>query len=99
MVERVWGYERVKRKGNLVPSEANVAKKHHYLRTFFPNRAKPPGERLREVYTDESYIHEHYHRNEDSLYNPMMNKMSSIRKRSTKAIAIASVQLSKAPIH
>jgi hypothetical protein len=63
-------YERGKRKGNLVPSEANVAKKHHYLRTFFANRAKPPRERLREVYTDESYIHEHYHRNEDSLWDP-----------------------------
>jgi hypothetical protein len=37
------GYERGKRKGNLVPSEANVAKKHHYLRTFFANRAKAQG--------------------------------------------------------
>jgi hypothetical protein len=64
------GYDRGKRKGNLVPSEANVAKKHRYLRTFFANRAKPPRERLREVYTDESYIHEHYHRNEDSLFDP-----------------------------
>jgi hypothetical protein len=65
------GYEHGKRKGNLVPSPQNVAKKHHYLRTFFANRAKPPGERLREVYTDESYIvHEHYHRNEDSLWDP-----------------------------
>jgi hypothetical protein len=64
------GYERGKRKGNLVPSPQNVAKKHHYLRTFFANRAKHPGERLREVYTDESYIHEHYHRNEDSLWHP-----------------------------
>jgi hypothetical protein len=55
----------------LVPSEANVAKKHHYLRTFFANRAKHPTERLREeVYTDESYIHEHYHQNEDSLFDP-----------------------------
>jgi hypothetical protein len=58
MVERVWGYEHGNRKGNLVPSEANVAKKHHYLRTFFANREKPPAERLREVYMDESYIHE-----------------------------------------
>jgi hypothetical protein len=41
------GYERGKRRGNLVPSEANVAKKHHYLWTFFASRAKPPGERLR----------------------------------------------------
>jgi hypothetical protein len=64
------GYNLGKRKGNLVPSPANVAKKHHYLRTFFANRAKPPGERLREVYTDESYIHECYHRNEDSLFDP-----------------------------
>jgi hypothetical protein len=64
------GYDRGKQKGNLVPSEANVAKKHHYLQTFFANRAKPPRERLREVYTDESYIHEHYHRNEDSLWDP-----------------------------
>jgi hypothetical protein len=64
------GYERGKRKGNLVPSPQNVAKKHHYLRSFFDNRAKPPRERLREVRTDESYIHEHYHRNEDSLWDP-----------------------------
>jgi hypothetical protein len=64
------GYNIGKRRGNLVPSEANVAKKHHYIRTFFANRAKPQGERLREVYTDESYIHEHYHRNEDSLFDP-----------------------------
>jgi hypothetical protein len=70
MVVRVWWIQEGKRRGNLVPSEANVAKKHHYLRTFFANRAKPPGERLREVYTDESYIHEHYHRNEDSLWDP-----------------------------
>jgi hypothetical protein len=68
------GFERGKCKGNLVPSEANVAKKHHYLRSFFANRAKPPGERLREVYTDESYIHEHYHRNEDSLHDPEDNE-------------------------
>jgi hypothetical protein len=33
-----------KRKGNLASSEANVANKHSYLRNFFANRAKPPGE-------------------------------------------------------
>jgi hypothetical protein len=64
------GYERGKQVGNLVPSPENVAKKHHYLRNFFANRAKAPEERLREVYTDESYIHEHYHRNEDSIFDP-----------------------------
>jgi hypothetical protein len=65
------GYERGKRRGNLVPSEANVAKKHHhYLRTLFTNRAKPPTERLREVYTDKLYIHDHYHWNKDWLFDP-----------------------------
>ena len=63
------GYKRGKRK-NLVPSEQQVAKRHHYLREFFGNRAKPPAERWREVYTDQSYIHEHYHRNDDSVWDP-----------------------------
>jgi hypothetical protein len=63
------GYNRGKRK-NLVPSEQQVAKRHHYLREFFGNRAKPPEEQLREVYTDQSYIHEHYHWNNDSIWDP-----------------------------
>jgi transposase len=63
------GYQRGKRK-NLVPSEQQVAKRHTYLREFFGNRAKPPQEQLREVYTDQSYIHEHYHRNDDSIWDP-----------------------------
>jgi hypothetical protein len=59
------GYQSGKRK-NLVPSEQQVAKRHKYLREFFGNHAKPPQERLREVYTDQSYIHEeHYHRNDE----------------------------------
>ena len=37
---------------------------------FFANRALPPEDRLREVYMDESYIHEHYHRNDDSIWDP-----------------------------
>jgi hypothetical protein len=37
-------------------------------------RAKPPRERLREVYTDESYIHEHYHWNKESLFDPEDDK-------------------------
>jgi hypothetical protein len=78
------GYKRGKRKGKLVPSEANVAKKHHYLRTFFANRSKPPTERLREVYMDESYIHEHYHCNEDSLFDPEDNKDVIFQKEKHK---------------
>ena len=64
------GYNQGKRKGNLVPSAENVAKKHYYLRKLFENANQPAEARKREVYTDESYIHEHYHRNDDSIWDP-----------------------------
>ena len=63
------GYKRGQRKDNIVPNPANVTKRHKYLREFFANRELPPSERLREVYTDESYIHQYYHRRKDSIYN------------------------------
>jgi hypothetical protein len=94
------GYDRGKRKGNLIRSSQNVAKKHHYLRTFFANGAKPPGERLREVYTpDESYIHEHYHRNEDSLFDPDDDEDVIYQKEKHKGGGTASAPQYKDPIH
>ena len=64
------GYERGKRTGNLVPSEKNLLMKQHYLQRFFDNRKAELSQRKREVYLDESYIHEHYHRNDDSIWDP-----------------------------
>jgi transposase len=64
------GYNQGKRTGNLVPSPQNILKKSFYLRKFFENRALPPEDRKREVYTDESYIHEHYKGADDSLWDP-----------------------------
>jgi len=63
------GYKRGKR-NNIVPRADQVAKRHYFLREFFKNRQLPAEDRLREVYTDESYIHEHYSRHEDSLWDP-----------------------------
>jgi hypothetical protein len=63
-------YQRGKRTGNLGAKESILIHRNKYLRAFFENRAKPPKERLQEVYLDESYIHEHYHRNDDSLWDP-----------------------------
>ncbi|KAG7358046.1 hypothetical protein IV203_014633 [Nitzschia inconspicua] len=48
-----------------------LLQKENYLRVFIANREAPAEERLREVYLDESYIHEHYHRNDDSLWDPI----------------------------
>jgi hypothetical protein len=95
------GYERGKEVGNLVPLPENIAKKHHYLRTFFANRAKAPEERLREVYTDESYIHEHYHCNEDSLFDPNDEQDVIYQKEKHKGrryCFCAAIQGPKAPI-
>lgn len=64
------GYKRGKRTGNIVPSAKNIAKKHKYLRLFFANRALPPAFCKREVYTDKSYIHEHYNKYDDSIWDP-----------------------------
>jgi transposase len=69
-VKEFAGYKQGRRVGNLVPTKENIAKKHFYLRRLFDNRSLPPGERKREVYTDESYIHEHYNRNDDSIWDP-----------------------------
>jgi hypothetical protein len=65
------GYDQGKHKGNLVPSEANVSKKHHYHWTFFSK--------------------------EPSLQQRGSERCTRIRKKSTKAVAISSVQPSKDP--
>ncbi|KAG7373516.1 DDE superfamily endonuclease [Nitzschia inconspicua] len=50
--------------------ESVILHKHRFLRRFWANRNALPEEQLREVMLDESYIHQHYHRNDDSLWDP-----------------------------
>lgn len=64
------GYRRGRRKGNIRPKPEIAIKRDLYLQAFFANRSLPKETRLREVYLDESYIHEHYHRFDDSLWDP-----------------------------
>ena len=63
-------YQRGRRTGNLVQKESIVLHRQIYLQRFFKNRAEQPLLRLREVMLDESYIHQHYHRNDDSIWDP-----------------------------
>ncbi|KAG7356089.1 DDE superfamily endonuclease [Nitzschia inconspicua] len=58
------------RSGNLVQTKSVLLQKENYLREFIANREAPAEDRLREVYLGESYVHEHYHRNDDSLWDP-----------------------------
>ena len=63
-------YKRGRRTGNLAMKEQLMVQRDIYLKSFFKNRELPANERLREVYLDESYIHQHYKKNEDSLWDP-----------------------------
>lgn len=63
-------YRRGKRTGNVVMKEHIAAHRDRYLQAFFENREKPPGERLREIYLDESYIHQHYRKDAESIWDP-----------------------------
>ena len=51
-------------------NEHNIALLYQYLRENSKNHALPACQRLREVYTDESYIHHHYSRDNDSIWDP-----------------------------
>jgi len=64
------GFKRDKRTGNIVLKEHIALHRDLYLKAFFANRALPPEEQLREVYLDESYIHQHYKKNDDSVWDP-----------------------------
>ena len=63
-------YRRGRRTGNLGLKPNQILLRDQYLKAFMDNRALPVSERKREVYMDESYIHEHYNRNDDSLWDP-----------------------------
>lgn len=63
-------YRRGRRTGNIVMKEQIALQRDVYLKAFFANRSSPAEERLREVYLDESYIHQHYKKNNDSLWDP-----------------------------
>ena len=64
------GYRRGKRSGNIVMKEHIALHRDLYLKAFFANRALPIEEQLWEVYLDESYIHQHYKKNNDSVWDP-----------------------------
>ena len=63
------GYKRGKG-SRIVPKEHIILARNKYLRLLFKNRQQPAEFCLREVYLDESYIHQHYHCLDDSCWDP-----------------------------
>lgn len=47
-----------------------LEKRRSYMYAVKKNREAPVGQRKREAFTDESYIHQHYHRDDRTLYDP-----------------------------
>jgi transposase len=64
------GYRRGKRSDNIRLKEHVAVKREQYLLEFIGNREKPPDQRYREVYLDESYCHQHHNHHDQSVYNP-----------------------------
>lgn len=76
------GYRRGKRNGafNIQEKESLINKRNSYITEIMDNRNKPPDEQLREVYVDESYIHHHYKRFDESLYDPNDEQDLNVRQ-------------------
>lgn len=73
------GFRRGARTGNVQMAAAHVNLRDAYLVAIKENRALPAQEQLREVYLDESYIHQHYHRLEDSVWDPNDSQDRKVR--------------------
>ena len=63
-------YRRGKRSRNVQMKEKVALQRDLYLKTLFANANAPPDKQLPEVYLDESYIHQHYHKNNNSCWDP-----------------------------
>ena len=62
-----WMHGRKKGKVKMMETPKLRSQRAQYLATMKANRE---GEKLREVFTDESYVHQHYHHDDRTLYDP-----------------------------
>ena len=74
------GFKRGAKSGSIGLKPHIVAWRNSYLRKVLSNRSLPESVRYQEVYLDESYIHLHYCRYENSLYDPNDEQDEQIRK-------------------
>lgn len=65
------GFCRGKKARKFTVKYEHVAWRNRYIRLLLKNRSLPLNERLREVYLDESYVHHHYCRSDNSVYDPL----------------------------
>jgi transposase len=88
------GFLRGKKTGQVTIKASHIAMRDAYLMTIKKNRAQPANERLREVYLDESYVHHHYHRHEDSVHDPNdeSDMMCKIQHKGRRYCFLAAIQ-------
>ena len=78
------GFQRGKRRGCVKMNPEHVERRDQYLKAILTNRSKPVGQRRKEIYTDESYIHYHHRGEKDVLHhlpNPKESKAPHKGKR------------------
>ncbi len=63
-------FMRGKSKGRVQFNAKHLARRNEHVRELLQNRALPDSERLREVCTDESYIHHHHYNFNSNLDHP-----------------------------
>ena len=68
------GFCRGTTKRDLKTEDCHIAKRNTYLRKLLNNRSQPMGSILREVYTDESYMHHHHSLEHFDPFHPEINQ-------------------------
>lgn len=72
-------FRRGKRTGYVSQKLEHIAMRHFFLRCIKDNFSKPSHEQKRLVFTDESYLHHHYNRYEESVYDPNDEQDEQVR--------------------
>ena len=74
------GFKRGKKNGKIILKPETISWRNSYIQALLQNRNLPENERYREVYSDELYVHQHYSRTDNSLYDPNDDQDLQVRK-------------------
>ena len=86
------GFLRGKRSGTITINPDHLLWRDTYIRKITGNRTAPPNERLLEVYTDESYVHQHHYIEKDDLYHPSSLPESKSPHKGRRYCFISAIQ-------
>ena len=94
------GFRRGKKNGKISLKPQTISWHNSYIRTLLQNRNLPKNERYRKVYLDESYVHQHYSRTDNSLYDTNDDQELQVRNahKGRRICFVAAIQASNSGI-